>query len=75
MIKLFSKKDCSKCSDIKEFMRSKNVEFEELPLDIDDNLAYLIEHDIDISEAPILEKDNKFYTNKTSGLTRAILGK
>lgn len=75
MIKLFSKENCEKCDEIKKFMQEKGVEYIELPLSEEENLAYLIINDVSILEAPIIEKDDRFYTNKTTGLTRAILGK
>lgn len=73
MIKLFSKENCAKCDEIKKFMTDRKVVFTELPLSVDDNLAYLISNNVNISEAPIIEKDGVFYNNKTTGLTRAIL--
>ena len=73
MIKLYSKKDCAKCSEIKEVMTSKKIAFTEFPTDEEENLSFLIEQGVDISELPIIEKDGKFYTNKTTGLMRAIL--
>jgi glutaredoxin len=75
MIKLFSKDNCEKCDEIKKFMKDRNIEFQELPLSSEENLSYLVCNDVSISEAPVIEKEGVFYTNKTSGLTRALIGK
>jgi len=63
-IKFFSKKDCEKCDEIKKIMTSKKIKFKNMPIEDVDNLTYLIMNNVGVEEAPVLEYEGRFITNK-----------
>lgn len=71
MIKIYTKENCGKCTMVKTMLKEKNIEFIEKSVESPDDLAELILAGVDISEAPVVEKDGHFYTNK-NGLLRFL---
>ena len=65
MITLYSKKACGKCVQVKNILESKKIEYIEKSLDDPDITAELIMNNVMLYEAPIVEKDGKYYTHST----------
>lgn len=59
MIKIFGKDDCSKCEKIKTILDEKNIPYEYVE---DLKTLMIVASKARIMSAPVIEKDNKFYT-------------
>lgn len=68
---IFTKKDCEKCDMIKSKLKDKKIKFIEKSIEDPNNLTELIVAGVEINEAPVIEKNGQFFTNK-NGLLRAI---
>lgn len=71
MITLYTKKNCEKCKVIKDLLKKKKIKYIEKSIESVEDLVELINAGVPLNEAPIVEKDGKFYTNRT-GLLKAI---
>lgn len=71
MITIYTKKNCEKCEMIKKTLKSKNIKFIEKSADSPEGLMELIDAGITLGEAPVVEKNGKFLTNK-DGLLKII---
>lgn len=72
MITIYTKENCEKCQEIKTIMKEKNIEYIEKSVENVEDLTELIVAGVDISEAPVIEKDGEYFTNKTTGLLKAL---
>jgi len=71
MVKIYTKQNCGKCVMVKDLLKERNIEYKEKSIESFDDLSELIAAGVDISEAPIIEKDGVYYTNK-NGLLRFL---
>jgi len=71
---LYTLPTCEKCKGLKKIMKERKIEFKELDLSNPDNLAILVMKGVNISLAPILEIDGKFYNNH-EGILKHLEGK
>lgn len=71
MITVYTKPGCEKCEMIKKMIKERGLEYKEKSVIDADTLSELVLAGVDISEAPVVERDGKFYTNK-NGLLKAI---
>jgi len=61
MVTVYTTPNCPRCKMLKEWLRSKGVDFEEKNLDDSEVMADLIVRNIYILSAPALEVDGKVY--------------
>jgi glutaredoxin len=72
MIIVYTKPNCEKCTSFKEEIKKRGLEYKERSILDSDALSDLVLAGVDITEAPIAERDGKFYTNKT-GLLKSLI--
>lgn len=71
MITIYTKPNCEKCSLAKKRIQEKGLEYIEKSVASVDDLTDLIVAGVDISEAPIIENNGEYFTNK-NGLFKGI---
>jgi glutaredoxin len=71
MITVYTKEGCTKCEMVKKTIKEKGLEYIEKSLSDPDNLTELLIAGIEITEAPVIENNGEFFTNK-NGLLRGI---
>lgn len=59
MIKIYGKENCGKCESIKNILTEKGVSFEYIE---DLKTLMIVASKARIMSAPVIEKDNKFYS-------------
>lgn len=59
MIKVYGKDNCSKCNNLKEILMEKGINFEYIE---DLKTLMIVASKARIMSAPVIEKDNKFYS-------------
>ena len=76
---LYTTPHCPRCLVVKNWLKSKNVEFEERDLSDPDVMADLIMRDIFVTSAPLLEVNGKFYSDSElfsdSSFNEALISK
>ena len=60
-VKVYTLKQCTHCPMLKQMLKDKNIEFEEIDIANAKVMAYLFSKDPGITSAPILEIEGKLY--------------
>jgi glutaredoxin len=67
----YSKSGCPKCSQVKQLLDEKGLKYSTCQIDDADCLCSLVEKNVDIASAPILQVNDQFYTYK-NGFVKII---
>jgi glutaredoxin len=62
-VKVYTLEKCTHCPVLKQMLKDKNIEYEEIDIANPKTMAYLFSKDPSIVSAPILEIEEKLYTN------------
>lgn len=60
-LKVFTSKKCPDCNLLKQILKNKNIDFEEIDGTTIKSIAYLRARKVSLTQLPIIERDNKFY--------------
>ena len=59
-VKIFTALDCPNCDDLKQYLKAKSIDFEEINLSEDKNAAALIVQKTGFSVVPQIQIDEQF---------------
>ncbi len=62
-VKIYTLKQCTHCPVLKQMLKNKNVEYEEIDMSNAKTMTYLFLKDSGIVSAPVLEIGEKLYSN------------
>lgn len=62
-IKVYTLKQCTQCPVLKQMLKNKNIEYEEIDMQNAKTMAYLFSKDPSIVSAPVLQIDENLYSN------------
>lgn len=62
-VKVYTLAQCTRCPILKKMLRDKNIEYEEIDMQNPKVMAYLFGKDPSIVSAPVLQVDEKLYSN------------
>jgi len=72
-VKVYTLKKCTHCPVLKQMLKDKNIEYEEIDIANPKTMAYLFSKDPSIVSAPILEIGDKIYTyNKIDTIKKLV---